>query len=365
MKTNRLLLFLALALVATLLSACGGTPPATTWPGLAADSELAYLTNGAIIYAVNLNDGKQSWSFPTAEDNYKNLLFNSTPVFTSDGQLIVGSAGSNTTLFRLDPTAQNAGRVTWTFSGTKGQWVASPLVVGEVVYAPNADGKLYVFDLSRAGDDKLLEVVELGGRLWSQPTTDGELIFVTSLEHHIFAVDAKELTLAWDVELDGAIPGSALPADGVLYVGSYASKLDAIDISTHKPLWSAPTQSQVWGAPMLSGGTLYFGDLDGNFYALNAADGRPAADAIQPDGAVLSTPIVVDGNIIFVTENGAIYSLEAGGKLVSLETIADSKIYTAPVSSGDLILVAPFQGKSLMVALDKDGRQVWAFVPEK
>jgi hypothetical protein len=64
MKTNRLLLFLALALMAALLSACGGSPVATTWPGLAASEEAAYLANGSVIYAVRLSDGEELWRFP-------------------------------------------------------------------------------------------------------------------------------------------------------------------------------------------------------------------------------------------------------------------------------------------------------------
>jgi outer membrane protein assembly factor BamB len=363
MKTNRMILFLVLALLAALLSACGGTPVATTWPGLAADAKTAYLTNGTLVYAVSLSDGTQNWVFPNSTDKkYKSLQFHSTPVFTSDGQLIIGSTGTNTTLFRLDP---DTGKDTWSFSGAKNQWIASPLVVGEMVYAPNVDGILYIFDMSLPGDDKLAGTVELGGRLWAQPATDGEFIYVTSLDHKVFAVDPQKMTKAWDVELDGAIAGSALVADGKLYVGSFGTTLEAIDIATHKIVWTAPTEGWLWGVPVLDGGTLYFGDLNGNFYAINAADGKPAADSIKPDGAILASPIVVNGNLIFVTESGVVYSLEVGGKLVSLETIAGSKIYTAPVLAGDLILIAPFQGESLLVALDTDGKQVWAFTPQK
>ena len=368
MKINRLLLFLALALLAGLLSACGGTPVANTWPGLAADAKAAYLTNGAIVYAVRLTDGTQLWSFPKSSDSkYKSLQFHSTPVFTSDGQLLIGSSGSNSTLFRLDP---ETGNDTWSFTGAKNQWVASPLVVGEMVYAPNTDGKLYIFDMSISGDNKLAGTVELGGRLWGQPTTDGTLLFLTSLDHQVFAVDPKKMIKEWDVPLDGGITGSALPANGMLYVGSFASKMQAIDIATQKIVWSASTKSQVWGTPVLDGETLYFGDLGGNFYALNAADGKPAGDIITITAstnnvAILASPLALNGNIIFVTESGAVYSRESGGKLVSLETYDGSKLYTTPVLAGDLTLVAPFQGASLLIALDKDGKQVWAFVPIK
>ncbi len=49
----------------------------------------------------------------------------------------------------------------------------------------------------------------------------------------------------------------------------------------------------------------------------------------------------------------------------SLEQLT-AKLYTAPVAAGDLILVAPFQSdSSLLIALDKDGKQAWSFSPQK
>jgi outer membrane protein assembly factor BamB len=36
----------------------------------------------------------------------------------------------------------------------------------------------------------------------------------------------------------------------------------------------APTSGWVWGGPALKDGTLYFGDLNGTFYAMDAANGK-------------------------------------------------------------------------------------------
>jgi outer membrane protein assembly factor BamB len=359
MKTNRLLLFLALALMAALLSACGGSPVATTWPGLAASEEAAYLANGSVIYAVRLSDGEELWRFP--EKPGTKLIFYSNPVFTSDGSLLVGSSGADRTFFRVDA---QTGKSDWYFSGAKDHWIASPLVVGNMIYAPNADGNLYVFDLSIPGDDKLIETVKLGGKLWAQPVSDGNRLYITSLDHSIHTMDLTTYEASMRTQLGGAIPGSPALGDGRLYIGSFDSAMVAINASDGSIAWTTPVKSWVWGGPVLDGGTLYFGDLDGNFYVVDAADGT-IKDSFKPDGAILASPIMVNGNLIFVTESGAVYSLDSGGKLVSLETIADSKIYTAPVLAGDLILVAPFQGESLLVALDKDGKQIWAFVPQK
>ena len=171
MKSNRFTLLAAFVLLATLLSACGGTPAAATWAGLAADENAAYLANGAIVYAVRVKDGEDLWRFP--EKASSKLLFNSNPVFTSDGQLLIGSSGTDHSLFRVDP---ETGKDNWSFSDAADQWVASPLVVGDIVYAPNADGYLYVFDLAQDDKDKLVTRVELGGKLWAQPVSDGNYV---------------------------------------------------------------------------------------------------------------------------------------------------------------------------------------------
>lgn len=359
MKTNRLILFLALALLALALSACG-TPSATTWPGLSADANAAYLANGTAVYAIRLSDGAQLWTFPEKADS--KLAFYANPVLTTDGKLLLGSSGSNDSLFLVDA---QSGQLDWTFNGAGDHWVASPLVVDNIVYAPNTDGNLYIFDLSIPGDTKLIDTVELGGDLWAQPVSDGQKLYVTSLDHHIYVVDLKTHKVENSIQLGGAIPGAPALGDGMLYVGSFDSTMAAVNISDGSIVWNTPVSSWVWDGPALEGGKLYFGDLKGNFYIVNAADGT-IEGSFKPDDAILASPIVVDGKLVFTTENGAVYSFEPGGTSpLSLEKL-DAKVYTAPVTAGNLILVAPFQSKTtLLVALDKDGKQVWSFFPQK
>ena len=358
-KTNRLLLFLALALLALALSACSGTPTAATWPGLNADADAAYLADGPVIYAVRLSDGEKLWSFSS---NSKSVFY-ANPVFTSDGKLLVGSAANDHTLFLLDPKADDANRVVWSFTGAKDHWVASPLVAGNIVYAPNADGNLYVFDFSIPGNDKLTDTVLLGGKLWSQPILAGDRLIVPSLDHNVHFLDVKTLKEQNVHTLGGAIPGGGAFDDKYFYIGSFDSAMVAMNISDATPGWITPIQSWVWGAPLLVDGKLYFGDLGGNFYVMNAADGK-IITSFQPDGGILASPILVNGNIVFVTESGSVYSLEPGAKPLGLETL-DAKLYTTPVLAGDLILIAPFQGQSLLVALNQDGKQVWSFTLQK
>lgn len=362
MKINRLILFPALALLALSLSACGGTPPAVTWPGLAADDTAAYLANGPVVYAIRLSDGKQLWSFSSDSKS----TFYANPVFTADGQLLVGSAANDHALFRLDPKADDEGRVTWKFDRAKDHWIASPLVAGDLVYAPNADGHLYVFDLSIPGEDKLIDTVDVGGKLWSQPILAGGRLIVPSLDHTVHFLDAKTLQEQNAHTLGGAIPGGGVSDGERFYIGSFDSAMVAMNITDAAPVWITPVQSWVWGAPLLADGKLYFGDLGGNFYVMDAASGA-ILSSFQPDGAILASPILVNGDVIFVTENGTVYSLRPGEAApLSLEKL-DGKLYTAPLAAGDLILIAPFQSETsvLLAALDKDGRVAWTFTPPK
>src|SRR5512138_76447 len=96
-------LFLTVALfVAVLLSGCSSSASrGTTWPGLAANNDVAYLADGYSVYAVSLKDGKQLWHYP--ENRNSKLLFYATPYVTSNGLVVLGSAGNTYTLVAVDP----------------------------------------------------------------------------------------------------------------------------------------------------------------------------------------------------------------------------------------------------------------------
>jgi outer membrane protein assembly factor BamB len=363
------LIFVTIILLgAFLLSACTGGPVhGSTWPGLATDGSLIYLADGPFVYAVSLGDGREIWRYPAERDN--NLVFYSTPAVTPDGLVIVGSAGTNHSLIALSPNDinpdTNAPFEAWRFTGAKDHWMAAPLILENKLFAVNADGKLYVIDLQDGRSSKEPAVVELdGGRLWSQPTTDGERVYITSLDHHVIAVDATTLDVVWRKDLGGAVPGSAvLSEDGNLYVGSLASQLEKFDPATGNHLAVLDAENWVWNTPSLDGDTLYFSDVDGNFYSYNTSTGSPNWDSIQPDGPVTASPLVREEYIFLATESGSVFAIDRDGKVLWSEEVG-GKIYTTPIAVGDLTIVAPLETDFYLVALDSNGRQVWTFTPE-
>ena len=347
---KRLTLASLVLLGSVLLSACSGAATTSSWPGLAADQNHAYLANGQYLYAVSLDSGLKVWQFP---DKAGTQLFYSNPVLTSDGQLLIGSSGRDYALYSLDPAT---GKEKWAAPfAADDHWVAPPLVVGDTVYAANNNGTLYALKLATG---QLSWSVPLGHSLWGTPTTDGKLIFVTSLDHYLYALDPATHKLVWKKDLGGSIAGSPLvAADGAaLYVGSFAHKMFALEAASGAIRWSAELKDWVWGTPALSGNTLYAADVSGNLYSLGAADGKNTWPSVKPDGPITGSPLVLTNGIAVVTQAGSVYAYKPDGSMLWNPATIGGQIYTTPVLAGDRILVAPMSAQYWLYAVNaKDG----------
>jgi len=115
---------------------------------------------------------------------------------------------------------------------------------------------------------------------------------------------------------------------------------------------------------LLDGETLYYADLSGKVFSLDLATGSQNWDIVQPDGPVVASLLIVEDQIYVATEAGTLVALDREGNTVWEKTVG-GKIYTTPVISGDLILVAPYQAESVLAAYDAAGKQAWTFTPEK
>ena len=351
---KRLALFTLIGLAALTLSACGAAPN-VSWPGLAADANNAYLANGHVLYAARLSDGLKLWSFPEKSGTQ---VFVSNPVIAPDGQVLVASAGADNGVYNLDPAT---GRENWVAPlVANNHWVASPLIEGDTVYAANNNGSLYAAELA-TGFIKWSLALE--GSLWGAPTSNGKLIFVTSLNHMVYAVDPDRRQVAWQADLAGSAPGSAtVSSDGsTVYVGSFGKKVFALDAASGAIRWTAEAQDWIWGAPMQSGETVFAADISGRVYSLGATHGKNAWPSLSPDGAITASPVALGDGVLVATESGSLYAFDGSGTK-SWDVNVGGQIFTTPVIAGDMILVAPMKADFLMRAVSPDGKLLpWEF----
>lgn len=358
-KKPQLFLISTIVLLSVLLSACAGSASvASSWPGVTADQDSAYIAYQQHVYAVNLSNGQEKWRYPAKADNKINFF--AAPTLTSDGQLLAG--GFNNVLYSLNPG--NNGSENWTFTGAKDRFIGSPLASDQGIFAPNADGDLYAIDSS----GKLRWSFKTEGAQWTRPEKDPacNCVYVPSMDHHLYSVDAQTGKEQWKTEdLGGSIGGTPAFADGTLYLGTFKSEMLAIDAQNGKIRWRVPTKGWVWSGPTVKDKTLYFGDLSGTFYALDTSNGKQIWTPLQPDGPITEPALVTDDTIYFNTENGTLYALDLKGAEKWKQAIG-GKLYTSPVLAGDTVLVAPVGAEALLYALDKNsGTQKWKYTPAK
>ena len=377
---SKKLLFVTVALFATIfLSGCVGS---TAWPGLAGSGEVAYLANQSAVHAINTRSGQELWSFAGEGGGFSLFntnpsLFFTTPVVTEDGLVIILDSGNKHVMYAVDPSdvQDNTPAVEWKFTEADGHWIAAPLVVDNRLFAPNTDGKVYVLDLQDGQSVKhAIKVIEpfadLDGqpsRLWAQPVTDGKYLFVTSLDHSVFAIDLQTYEIVWHEQLGGAVPGGvALGADGMLYIGSLARQLERFDPATgaHEPVLD--TTGWIWGTPVVDGDNLYFSDTEGYFYSYNTKEGKlnwePVIPNSSPENAITASPLVLGDNVLLATESGEIYIVDNTGNVDNWYTARDDgKSYTTPILAGDYVLVAYTESDYYLVALDREGDEKWTY----
>jgi outer membrane protein assembly factor BamB len=190
------------------------------------------------------------------------------------------------------------------------------------------------------------------------------------MDHHLHALDIETGSSVWESEaLGGSIAGTpALSSDGVLFVGTIAEEMLAIDADDGRVLWRVPAGGWIWSGPLLAGDRLYYGDMDGSVYAVDAKNGS-VIWRIQPDTgenrAITGTPLVIGDALYFGAASGILYAVNLSDGSPRWNKAFEGKLHFGPIGAGERILVAPTAGDQLLVALDQNGNQVWAFSQQK
>ncbi len=367
---------------ALILAACGGSVQ-DSWAGVAAgpDMKAIYIAHDKHVTAINPGSGAILWEFsdgdakffavPTAVDD---VLY----VGDYEGRMHALSAEGQP-LWRYEPAKETIlGPISVT---PKDRVIGGVAVDSDKVYF--GLGSRNVVAVSRT-TGKEMWTFETNHGVWSMPLYipanpeepgSKAIVYVASLDHRLYALDAETGKELWRKDLGGAAPGDLVydPVRNRVYVGTFLSELVAVDLATHNIVDRFETEGWVWGSPAFDEDILYFGDLAGILYAVRVTDEGFEQVWKQPvaEDAIRSTPILTDGLVIAASKDKNIYAVSkengASQWQQDLEGEALTELVFVPASpddpeAHDLVVVGTDKGDQRFVALAVDsGAEIWTY----
>jgi outer membrane protein assembly factor BamB len=351
-KFRKILILLALILVALGLSACGSRSvmQASSWPGVSVADGTAYVAFGQFVHAVDLETGRAIWTFPTEAD--RNTTFYAPPALSSDGEtLVVGSY--NQIIYALNAGAPSNTPL-WTFEEPEDRIIGGPLIVEDRVLVPTASGRLFALSLED-GQPVWSEPFQAEHAIWSAPIVQDDRVYVGGLDHFVYSISLEDGRVNWKTDLGSAISDSPTLTDGLLISGNFAGTLAALDTQSGRVEWEFQADDSIWGSPAVHEGIAYFGDVTGEAHAIEVETGDELWRHVL-SGPASASPVIFEDRVYFVTETGRMDALllESGESAWPASAEMVGRLLADPLLSPDGILVPAMESECLLYVVEPE-----------
>ena len=360
-RRNKVLLIKILLLVVMLLMMVGGLSglgcikglqPVGWSGGAVVDGTLFVGSTEGRLVAINIADGSRQWSEaltkPAAAGIFgceastagggcaaapAGVAIYGTPAM-ADGLVYIGGYNGKISAFNASSLA-----VRWVYP--REGYLDEPVVGGPVVaqgkvYIGASDGKFYALN-AETGDREW--EFQAGDKIWSTPVVDGDTVYFGSFDNKLYALSATDGSKKWEFETEGAIAATPLVYNNTVYIGSFDRHLYALNAANGSLEWKFMGGNWFWAKPVVYNNTIYAPNLDGKVYILNAETGDEIVDAVDLGSPISSSPVIVDGSVIFASQKGLIYSIDTDGNEISPPNPIDvEKNVYGPLSASEGIV---------------------------
>lgn len=244
---------------------------------------------------------------------------------------------------------------------------AAPVIANGRVYAVDVDGVVHSFDASS------------GARVWSTPVSpgdenrsarfgggvsvEGERLFATNGLGDVAAINAADGAVVWKVKPGGPLRGAPTLANGQIYILSQDNQLFALNQADGSVAWTESGSLETSGvfgvaAPAAAQGTIVAGFSSGELNAYRYENGRVLwQDALSRSAISTSVSSLSDIDAAPVIDQGRIFAVGQGGRMVSLEVVTGQRIWeqnvagiSTPWVAGEWVFVVTDDARLLCLA---------------
>ena len=259
----------------------------------------------------------------------------------------------------------------WTVSvagnSKKTRLAAGPVVANDTVYVIDTNAVVHAFDsatggqrwrtsLSVKGDGE--KAVFGGGVSYA----DGRL-YATNGVGEVAALDAGTGNILWRVRPGGPLRGAPTLFNNQIFVISQDNQIFALASEDGRTIWNEAgslENSGIFGVapPAAAQGTVIAGFSSGELTAYRYENGRAVwQDALSRTSISTSVASLADIDASPVIDEGRVYAIGQGGRMVALELVTGQRMWELNVSglstpwvAGDWIFVVTDQGQVLCIA---------------
>jgi len=228
-----------------------------------ADGTLFVGSWDSYFYALDAATGKEKWRFKTGDDaEIHNQVGIQSSAAVADGVVYFGCRDSK--FYAVDAVT---GKQIWAFPN-KGSWViGSPAVLGGKVYFATSDSGLFYSVDAKSGT----VIFSLDNKHWpmfSSPAISGDTLYVGSHEGKLLGIDLKAQKVAWSFQTDGSKQNGAAYTKPDGLPNYEAAFFDFFYDDMVSGVQKMMAVGAILSSPVVVNGTIYVGSADGNVYAL-------------------------------------------------------------------------------------------------
>jgi len=277
-------------------------------------------------------------------------------------------------VFKNTPVKSNPPTFTKLWSYQTGNWVVSSPALspdGKTLYVGSVDHYFYAIN---AQNGNVLWKVLLGGPVISSPSIsiNGNIYVVASTLSSVsysatgtgylykISPSGNVVTLYTFPNIVGTSP-LVDPNTGNIYIGCLDGNLYSVS-NTGNLNWTFQSNGEIGSSPVLSNGgnTVYFGSANGYFYAVNASNGSMKWKFQTGAGIVSSPALDSNGNVYFGSTDDYVYALNSSGGLI-WKYNTGSRIGSSPAISNGVLYIGNEAGYLDAINIS-NGTLVWQYL---
>ncbi|HAF29602.1 MAG TPA: hypothetical protein DCG75_11185 [Bacteroidales bacterium] len=235
------------------------------------DNKILFGSFDSKMYCLDINAGHELWSYQTGKDTtyYVWLGVQASPAIEGD-RVYLGSRDANIYCFDI-----NSGDTLWTNKNFEQSWMPSSFAVGEKLYCGSSDGfSFYAIDKNSGNIDYRLKT---NSYTFSSPAIDSQMAYIGSANGRLYGIDIQNQKIVWEFKTHGVLNDTlgVYNEKGELVAEEYkalGSKMDVRNFENYVKFYEQMFENYgaILSSPIVQEGIIYFGSADGFIYSVSS-----------------------------------------------------------------------------------------------